>query len=51
VRAALRGLAFMVAMMTLIPLIRAQNVWAVRHGLRYEPRMDERMVAMGLSPE
>ncbi|WP_261394226.1 hypothetical protein [Siccirubricoccus deserti] len=41
----------MLAMMTLIPLIRAQNVWAARHGLRYEPRMNERMVAMGPSLE
>jgi peptide/nickel transport system substrate-binding protein len=34
-----------------IPLIRPQNAWAARRGLRYEPRMDERTVAMGLRPE
>jgi peptide/nickel transport system substrate-binding protein len=34
-----------------IPLIRLQNAWAARHGLRYEPRMDERTLAMGLRPE
>ncbi|WP_235907565.1 ABC transporter substrate-binding protein [Siccirubricoccus phaeus] len=34
-----------------IPLIRPLAVWAVRAGLRYEPRMDERTLAMGLQPE
>jgi peptide/nickel transport system substrate-binding protein len=34
-----------------IPLIRPENAWAARRGLRYEPRMDERSLAMGLRPE
>jgi peptide/nickel transport system substrate-binding protein len=34
-----------------IPLVRAENAWAARPGLRYEPRMDELTVAMGLRPE
>jgi peptide/nickel transport system substrate-binding protein len=32
----------------LIPLFTITNVWATRRGLRYEPRMDERTLAMGL---
>nr|WP_252955422.1 ABC transporter substrate-binding protein [Siccirubricoccus soli]MCO6418794.1 ABC transporter substrate-binding protein [Siccirubricoccus soli]MCP2684929.1 ABC transporter substrate-binding protein [Siccirubricoccus soli] len=34
-----------------IPLVRPLAAWAARRGLRYEPRMDERTLAMGLRPE
>jgi peptide/nickel transport system substrate-binding protein len=32
----------------LVPLFHLVNSWAARRGLRYEPRMDERTLAMGL---
>ncbi len=35
----------------IIPLYQLVNSWAVRKGLRYEPRMDERTIAMGVRPE
>jgi len=31
-------------------LLHLQNVWAHRRGLRHEPRMDERTLAMGIRP-
>jgi len=31
-----------------IPVLHLQNVWAHRRGLRHEPRMDERTLAMGV---
>ncbi|WP_328702575.1 ABC transporter substrate-binding protein [Belnapia mucosa] len=34
----------------LIPLFHLVNAWAARSGLRYEARMDERSLAMGLRP-
>jgi peptide/nickel transport system substrate-binding protein len=36
---------------SLIPLLQYTNAWAVRRGLRHEPRMDERTIAMGVRPE
>nr|WP_314072288.1 ABC transporter substrate-binding protein [uncultured Roseococcus sp.] len=35
----------------MIQLLQLTNTWALRRGLRYEPRMDERTVAMGIRPE
>jgi peptide/nickel transport system substrate-binding protein len=35
----------------MIPLLHLNNVWALRRGLRHEPRMDERTLAMGVRPE
>jgi len=32
----------------IIPLFQLVNSWALRRGLRYEARMDERTVAMGV---
>jgi len=32
------------------PLLRLQNVWAVRRGLVHDPRMDRRMQGMGVRP-
>ena len=34
-----------------IPLYQLVNAWALRKGLTYEARMDERTVAMGGRPE
>ena len=31
-----------------IPLLHLNNVWALRRGLKHEPRMDERTLAMGV---
>ncbi|HYI85185.1 MAG TPA: hypothetical protein VEX11_18510 [Acetobacteraceae bacterium] len=33
-----------------IPLYQLVNSWALRRGLTYEARMDERTVAMGVRP-
>jgi peptide/nickel transport system substrate-binding protein len=35
----------------MIPLFQLVNFWATRRGIRYEPRMDERTVAMGARPD
>jgi peptide/nickel transport system substrate-binding protein len=35
----------------MIPLLHLNNVWALRRGLSYEPRMDERTLAMGVRPQ
>ena len=32
------------------PILHLQNVWALRRGLRHDPRMDERTLAMGVRP-
>ena len=32
----------------MIPLLQYVNTWAHRRGLRHDPRMDERTVAMGV---
>ena len=37
--------------MPMIQLVQLTNTWAMRRGLRHEPRMDERTVAMGVRPE
>lgn len=37
--------------MPLIQLVQLTNTWALRRGLRHEPRMDERTLAMGVRPE
>jgi peptide/nickel transport system substrate-binding protein len=37
--------------MPLIQLVQLTNTWALRRGLRHEPRMDERTAAMGVRPE
>ncbi|WP_421995746.1 ABC transporter substrate-binding protein [Roseococcus sp.] len=37
--------------MPMIQLVQLTNTWALRKGLRHEPRMDERTVAMGVRPE
>ncbi|MGK7864383.1 ABC transporter substrate-binding protein [Falsiroseomonas sp. E2-1-a4] len=34
----------------MIPLFQLVNFWATRRGITYEPRMDERTVAMGARP-
>jgi peptide/nickel transport system substrate-binding protein len=34
-----------------IPLFQLKNSWATRAGLRMEPRMDDRTLAMGVSPD
>jgi len=34
-----------------IQLVRYRNTWAARRGLRHEPRMDERTIAMGVRPQ
>ena len=34
-----------------IQLVQYLNTWAVRRGLRHDPRMDERTVAMGVRPQ
>lgn len=34
----------------MIPLLQLVNFWATRRGITYEPRMDERTVAMGARP-
>jgi peptide/nickel transport system substrate-binding protein len=33
-----------------IPLLHLNNVWALRRGLKHEPRMDERTLATGVRP-
>jgi peptide/nickel transport system substrate-binding protein len=35
----------------MIPLLHLSNIWALRRGLKHEPRMDERTLAMGVRPE
>jgi peptide/nickel transport system substrate-binding protein len=44
VRVAMEDAAF-------IPLFQLVNSWALKRGLRYEARMDERTVAMGVRPQ
>jgi peptide/nickel transport system substrate-binding protein len=44
VRVAMEDVAF-------IPLFQLVNSWALKRGLRYEARMDERTVAMGVRPQ
>lgn len=34
-----------------IQLVQYLNTWAVRRGLRHDPRMDERTIAMGVRPQ
>ena len=34
----------------LIQLVQYLNTWGLRKGLRHEPRMDERTLAMGVRP-
>ena len=34
-----------------IPLYQLTNSWALKRGLRHEPRMDERTLAMGVHPQ
>jgi len=34
----------------MIQLVQYLNTWAVRRGLRHDPRMDERTIAMGVRP-
>ena len=36
--------------MPMIQLVQYVNTWAHRRGLRHEPRMDERTIAMGIRP-
>ena len=52
-REALRQQGVKLAMddLGIVPLFQLVNSWAVRKGLRYTPRMDERTIAMGVRPE
>jgi peptide/nickel transport system substrate-binding protein len=34
-----------------IQLVQYLNTWALRRGLRHDPRMDERTIAMGVRPQ
>ncbi len=45
------AVAYFADRVPLIPLLQYTNTWAVRRGLRHEPRMDERTIAMGVRPE
>ena len=45
------AVAYYAETMPYIQLVQLTNSWAMRRGLRHDPRMDERTVAMGIRPQ